>query len=342
MRHFSWKSLVAGVAALLVSPGLVSAAEFNFKLAHYLPPTHNHAKNVLPKFAEDVERDSGGRIKITIYPAEQLLKVNEIFDGVKNGVADMGWSMPGVTPGRFPVMNTLELPFLFTKAEAATAAIHDLYQEGLMKKEFQGVRVLWLHTHHAGGIHARSKPVASLEDIKGMRIRFPSPAVKSLLEALGAVPVGVPAPQAYESLEKGTLDGVAFPFDAMQGLRLGEQAKFHTDFPLYVLTFYLVMNERSYGKLPDDLKKVIDKYSGRDSWLATARSWDQSEVNALAWVKERGNTVVSLSPAEKARWMNAAMPKLDEFLAETEKKGVPARTIYNKAKELADRYAKAQ
>src|SRR5690554_2152207 len=191
------KKLVSGlfVGALAFS-GIAHGKEVHeLRLAHYLPPMHNMAAKVLPEWAERIEKASDGRLKITIYPAGQLLAVNEIFDGVRGGVADIGWSMPGATSGRFPAMSIMELPFIFKRAEHASQVVMEAFEKGYMDKEFEGVKVLYLHTHHAGIVNTKDE-VRDLEGLKGKRIRFPSPPVRSLLTSLGADPVGVPAPQA--------------------------------------------------------------------------------------------------------------------------------------------------
>ncbi|MFN3936366.1 MAG: TRAP transporter substrate-binding protein [Gemmobacter sp.] len=330
----------AFAAALALGALPAAAAEVTLRLAHYLPPMHNMAANVLPNWAERIKEQSGGRIEIEIFPAGQLLQVDEIFDGVQAGVADIGWSMPGATPGRFPVMSVLELPFVFSDARTASQVLMELHADGYMDKEFEGVEVLYLHTHRAGIINAKER-LDSLEALAGKRIRFPSPAVRMMLERLGAEPVGVPAPQAYESLERGVLDGVAFPLDAMQGLRLGEQVKYHIDFPAYVLTFYLIMNKSRFDSLPDDLKQVIRNNAGMDEAIAVGQSWDDSDARGLEFVKGLGNEIVQLSEAEAARWRAAVEPGIEAFLAETEAKGVPAREILERARarvaELATR-----
>lgn len=307
----------------------VQAQEFSLRLAHYLPPMHNMAANVLPDWAERIHEQSDGRIQIEIFPAGQLLQVDEIFDGVQGGVADIGWSMPGATPGRFPVMSVMELPFLFTDAETASQVLMEMYEDGEMDAEFEGVRVLYLHTHAAGSLNTIPR-VETLEDMQGLRMRFPSPAARMLLERLGAQPVGVPAPQAYESLERGVLDGVAFPFDAMQGLRLGEQVNYHIEWPTYVLTFYLIMNENAFDAMPEDLQQIILDNSGMNEAVAVGRAWDESEISARAYVEELGNEIYSLSPEEEQRWVDAVMPGLDAFIEETEERGIAARDIYDR------------
>ncbi len=327
--------------SVALSTGAAQAAEFTLRLAHYLPPMHNMAANELPGWANRINEQSEGRIEIEIFPAGQLLQVDEIFDGVQAGVADIGWSMPGATPGRFPVISVLELPFIFHNAEDASRIAMEVYEDGYMDAEFEGVQVLYLHTHAPGILNTRER-IATLEQMEGQRIRFPSPAARMMLEHLGAQPVGVPAPQAYESLERGVLDGVAFPYDAMQGLRLGEQVNYHIDFPSYVLTFYLVMNRAAFDRLPEDLQQVMMDNSGMDEAIAVGRSWDDSDTRAREYVAGLGNESFALDEAEQERWIEAVMPGIDAFLEETEAQGVPAREIYERARARAEELAAEQ
>ncbi|MBC7204088.1 MAG: TRAP transporter substrate-binding protein, partial [Pusillimonas sp.] len=232
--------------------------------------------------------------------------------------------------GRFPAMSIMELPFIFKRAEHASQVVMEVFEKGYMDKEFEGVKVLYLHTHHAGILNTKDE-VRNLEDLKGKRIRFPSSPVRSLLTSLGADPVGVPAPQAYESLERGVLDGVAFPYDAMKGLRLGELVNYHIDFPMYLVTFYLVMNEAKYNSLPQDLQTIIDDNSGMQEAIAVGRAWDVSEEQGRAYVKERGNVVITLTPEQKKLWRERAVPVIDAGIQEADKAGLPGKEIYDMA-----------
>lgn len=335
-------TLLATSVATVFGATAAIAADFNLRLAHYLPPMHNHAANLLPDWVERVEAASDGRISIEIFPAGQLLGVDEIFDGVRAGVADIGWSMPGVTPGRFPVMSVMELPFVFERAEHASQVLMELYDEGVMDREFEGVRVLYLHTHHAGILNTK-EPVTTKEDLAGKRIRFPSPAIRMMLERLGAEPVGVPAPQAYESLERGVLDGVAFPYDAMQGLRLGEQVGYHVDFPMYVLTFFLVMNENVFNSMPEDLQQIILENSGMAEAVRVGAGWDASEDSGRAFVETLGNEILTLSDDERDRWIDAVTPGITAFLDETAARaGIDAHALYARAQARAAELAAGQ
>jgi len=337
------RTALAAVAAALALASFgapeVRAAEYELKLAHYLPPTHNHAANVLPDWVRRIEEDSGGRIAIELFPAGQLLKINEIYDGVRSGVADIGWGLPAINAGRFPRLSTVGLPFLFETAEGASRALMDVYTEGTFDPEFRGLRVLYLHAHTAARVHTREHPVRRVEDFAGQRIRFPSPIIRDLLAEYGAEPVGVPAPQVYENLEKGVLDGVTFPYEAMKGLRLGEQVRYHTDVPLYVLSFYLVMNQRVFDALPEDLQAVIMRHSGKAEAARVGRSWDAEDARGRGYVLETlGNERVVPREAEVARWREAAQPVIEGHLSELDEQGIDGRALYERFRSLARRY----
>ena len=320
------------VAALASATGLraSNAAEFEFRLAHYLPPAHNHAQNILPAWVEQVEQASDGRIDIELFPAGQLLGITEIYDGVRNGVAELGWGLPAVQPGRFPSLTLLEFPFLFESAVDATQTAMALDAEGVFAEDFEGVRLLYLHTHAPAGIHTRERPVIAPEDFEGLRIRFASATVREMLSALGAEPVGVPAPQVYENLEKGVLDGVAFPFDAMKGLRLGEQVDYHTDVPLYVLPFYMIMNQQAFDSLPPDLQEVMVANSGLDEAVRVATSWDEEEARGRAYVVELGNEIVEPDEDQLAAWRETLAPVVEAQIEALEDEGIDARSLYER------------
>ena len=319
-------TLLASVAGLSAP----QAAEFEFRLAHYLPPAHNHAQNILPAWIETVEQASDGRIDIELFPAGQLLGITEIYDGVRNGVAELGWGLPAVQPGRFQSLTLMEFPFLFDSAVDATQAAMELNAEGVFAEDFDGVRLLYLHTHAPAGIHTRERAVAAPEDFEGMRIRFASATVREMLNALGAEPVGVPAPQVYENLEKGVLDGVAFPYDAMKGLRLGEQVDYHTDVPLYVLPFYMIMNQQAFDSLPPDLQEVMVENSGLEEAIRVATSWDDEEARGRAYVVELGNQIVEPDEEQISSWRETLAPVVDAQIEALEGDGVDARSLYER------------
>ncbi|MGE0233102.1 MAG: TRAP transporter substrate-binding protein, partial [Flavobacteriaceae bacterium] len=252
-------------AAFALAASFAQAQEFNFKLHQFLPAQSAIPGNFLKPWAEKVEKESGGRIKIELFPSMQLGgKPPSLIDQVTDGVVDFVWTLPGYTPGRFPKAEVFELPFIAASAEASSQAFQ-AYAEKHMKEDFPGLKVIAVHTHGPGLIHSKT-PVAKLEDLKGMKLRGPTRMVTNLLSKLGAEPIGMPVPQVPESLSRGVIDGAVIPWEVSVPLKITDLVKNHTQMGgsngLYVATFLFAMNKASYDKLPDDLKKVIDDNSG--------------------------------------------------------------------------------
>lgn len=327
--------LMGAVATFIALGGTALAQEYTLRLAHYLPPTHNQAANVIPDWVQRIEDQSDGRIAIEVFPAGQLLGIADIYDGVEAGVADIGWGLPAIQPGRFPMLSLMELPFEFQSAEQASRVAMTLLDEGVLDDEFDGVVPLYIHTHSPAGVHTREAPVTAPGDLDGLRIRFPSAPVREMLTAWGADPVGVPAPQVYENLETGVLDGVAFPYEAMKGLRLGEQVSYHTELPLYTLTFYMIMNQQVFDDLPEDLQQVILDNSGMDEAIAVGRSWDEEDQRGRDYVLELGNQITVIPAEELASWRQPVDAAIAAYLDGLEAEGHPAREVYARIQAIA-------
>jgi len=327
--------LLGAVATLMAFGGTALAQEYTLRLAHYLPPTHNQATNVIPDWVQRIEEQSDGRIAIEVFPAGQLLGIADIYDGVEAGVADIGWGLPAIQPGRFPMLSLMELPFEFESAEQASRVAMTLLDEGVLDDEFDGVVPLYIHTHSPAGVHTREAPVNEPGDLDGLRIRFPSAPVREMLTAWGADPVGVPAPQVYENLETGVLDGVAFPYEAMKGLRLGEQVSYHTELPLYTLTFYMIMNQQVFDDLPEDLRQVILDNSGMDEAIAVGRSWDEEDQRGRDYVQELGNEIIVIPAAEIPAWRQPVDAAIAAYLDGLEAEGHPSREVYDRIQAIA-------
>ncbi len=327
--------LLGAVATLMAFGGTALAQEYTLRLAHYLPPTHNQAANVIPDWVQRIEEQSDGRIAIEVFPAGQLLGIADIYDGVEAGVADIGWGLPAIQPGRFPMLSLMELPFEFQSAEQASRVAMTLLDEGVLDDEFDGVVPLYIHTHSPAGVHTREAPVNAPGDLDGLRIRFPSAPVREMLTAWGADPVGVPAPQVYENLETGVLDGVAFPYEAMKGLRLGEQVSYHTELPLYTLTFYMIMNQQVFDDLPEDLQQVILDNSGMDEAVAVGRSWDEEDQRGRDYVQELGNEIIVIPEDEIPAWRVPVDAAIAAYLDRLQDEGYPSREVYGRIQEIA-------
>ena len=203
-------------ASLLAAPALLrphraNAAEVTLKLAHFLPPVAPAHAKLLAPWAEQVEAASDGRIKIRIYPSMQLGGASpQLFDQVRDGVADIAWTLPGYTPGRFPRLETFELPFVAAPKAVVNAQAVQEFTATELGDELSEIHLICAWAHDQGVIHCR-QPVTDLASLSGLKIRFPNRLTGESLAALGASPVGMPVPQVPESLSSGVIDGVVVP-----------------------------------------------------------------------------------------------------------------------------------
>lgn len=211
------------------------------------------------------------------------------------------------------------------------------------KDEFRDVKVLAVHTHGPGLIHAKGNGVRKLEDMKGLKLRGPSRIVNKLLEQLGATPVGMPVPATPDALAKGVVDGTVLPWEIVTPLRIHELVNIHTNFSgtrsLYITWFMFFMNKARYEALPADLKKVIDDNSGPETSKWAGRVMDEGDIPGFEAAKRRGNTFVTLDAAETARWSKAAEPVIEAWIAETKAKGIDGKTLVDDARALVAKVA---
>jgi TRAP-type C4-dicarboxylate transport system substrate-binding protein len=220
------------------------------------------------------------------------------------------------------------MPLLVTKAGAGSRALWNLHPS-VLASDYAGIKPLLLMTHNGGLIHTRDKRIATPEDLRGLRIRTPSPTVSMMLEFLGASPVGMPPGQVYENVQRGTLDGAAFPWDPVRAFKLGEVCRFHCEAALYTAAFWFGINERRYQSLPADVRKVIDQSSGPALLAKVQGWWDTWDAAGRASAVERNNTIVTLSREQRTQWDRTLVPLFNKAMIDFESQGVTnARDIY--------------
>jgi TRAP-type C4-dicarboxylate transport system substrate-binding protein len=331
------------VLAALSSPA--TAQEVTLKLSHFVPPVAPPHATFLAPWAAKVEKASGGRLKIQIFPSMQLGGTPpQLVDQIKDGVVDIGWTLPGYTAGRFPKTDVFEAPFLHTTALATTLALQD-YQEKHLRDEYKDYHVLLLHVHGGTLVHA-NKPILKLEDYKGLKIRTPNRAGSVYLRAVGATAVGAPVPEVPQMLAKGVIDGALLPYEIARPLKIHELVKYHSELggpqPRPATSVFLfAMNRKKYESLPADLKKVIDAHSGRHIAAWAGQNWDDIEKPGKEAAQKAGNQFVVMPEAEVGRVRAAVKPEVDKFLKElSATAGFDAGALYAEAQALIRKYTK--
>ncbi len=338
-REFN-RSLLAGGASLVAAPNVVlGQTVFDLKLGHFISPTHVFAV-YLDKWTKELKEKSNGRLNITIFPASVMGPVQNYADYARTGVADITWFLHGATPGRFPLTEVIQLPYMVGSAEIGTKVLNDPSVLELLAPEYQGLKVLYLLTHQPGNLHTASKPVRTVDEMKGLRIRFASVTIKSFIAALGGTPVGVPPSGIADALQKGTIDGCFVDYGgAHTAFRLGGLVKYTTEMYSYVSSFGVVMNPAAFAKLPPDLQKLIEDTT-RPRLQEIGKLWDAADAPGKAYLVSEGDTPITLAPDQDALFKKIGADDSAKVLAELDRKGLPASKVHAAMKAAAEKHAK--
>ena len=334
-------------AALAAAAASVSAQEITLKVHHFWPPGAMPPSTLLQPWCEKIAKDSNNRLKCQIYPAMQLGGTPpQLIDQARDGVADIVWTLPGYTAGRFPIMEVFELPFMSSSAEATSQAAWDYYAQ-FGHKEFPGLKAIAVNVHDNGYVHSTNRPVKTLADFKGLKMRAPTRQTNKMLAALGATPVAMPLPALADALSKGVVDGYLLPWEVIPSIKAHELSKFHSETDpksraLYTAVFFLGMNQAKYDSLPPDLKKVIDANSGATVARTFGKGWDASAPPARKQAVDRGNTFYMLPPAELANWQKATAHLEQEWVRDVTAKGQDGQKLLQTAKDLIKKYETAK
>lgn len=338
------RAYVLGLACASLMPFAAQAQEVVLKVAHFLPPVSPaHTKFITP-WCDKIAAESQGKMKCQIYPAMQLGGTPpQLLNQVRDGVADIVWTLPGYTPGRFPTSEVFELPFVTTTHEASSRAMWDFVQKHSMS-EFAGMKPIATWVNGPNVLHFRTKEVKTLDDLKGMKVRAPSRLGTKLLASLGATPVGMPVPQMAESLSKGVIEGALIPWEVVPATKTHELTKFHAEasgeYAMTTATMIFVMNQKKYDSLSPELKKVIDDNSGRETSAWVSAQFKGADAGGREAAVSRGNTVYQIAPAEIAKWRDASKPVAEEWVKEVSAKGVNGQQLLDDANALVTQYSK--
>jgi TRAP-type transport system periplasmic protein len=321
MKRWSGMFSVVCLLGLFLAPcgyGQTKPVEFSYSIFFPAP----HKQTVLAgEWAREVEKRTNGRVKITLFPGGTLTPADKCYDGVVKGISDIGMSVLGYTRGKFPLTEVIDLPLGYKSGVSATALINKYY-ERFKPKEFDEVKVLYLHAHGPGILHTK-KPVSKLEDLKGLRIRSTGLSAK-VVAALGGTPVAMPMGETYDALKRGMVEGSMAPIESLEGWKWGEVVKSTTESfgSAYSTGFFVTMNKDKWNALPPDLQKTIEKVNGE--WAEkSGKLWDDIDKSGKAFTQRAGNQIISLSKEEDQRWAKAVSPILEDYKQQMKQKGLP-------------------
>jgi len=324
-KQFARPMILALVFGLAMA-GPLSAAPIKLTYSIFFPPTHGQCQAAM-SWAKEIEARTNGQVTIQIFPTGTLTKPQQCYDGVVNGISDIGMSVFAYTRGRFPVMEALDLPLGYPSGIVASRTANEYYQK-YQPKELDDVRVLYLHGHGPGLLHTK-KPVQSIEEMAGLKIRSTGLSAR-IVETLGGVPVAMPQNAAYEALQKGVVEGTFAPMETLKGWKQAEVIKYTTDSKSvgYTTAMYVVMNKDKWRKLPADVQQVFDAVS--KEWIDVhGETWDKDDAAGREFTLSLDNQILELSDSENARWKTAVQPIIDSFATTASQKGLPGEDMVN-------------
>jgi len=308
-----------GLAFGFISPVTAEAGPVKLTYSNFFPPGHIQSK-LAEAWCKEVETRTNGQVVVEYFPGQTLTKARQVYDGVVEGISDVGFSVLAYTRGRFPVMSAVDLPLGYTSGTVATKVINAVYQK-FMPKELMDTQVMYLHAHGPGLIHTKSKPVHKMEDMKGLKFRGHGTSA-AVVKALGGTPVPKPMPETYQMLQKGVVDGAVYPFEANKGWKLGEVTRFATaDFTAaYTTSFFVVMNKDKWNAISAANQKIIEQINME--WADKhGEAWDTSDAKGIVFFLNQGGQIIGLDAKEGERWKNAVAPIIEDYKATMNTKG---------------------
>jgi TRAP-type C4-dicarboxylate transport system substrate-binding protein len=333
----------AGALAMPFVRGTARAQEYTLKLHHLLGPKAPAHTKMLTPWAQKIEADSGGRIKIEIYPSMSLGGAPpQLFGQVRDGVVDLIWTVNGYTAGLFPRSEVFELPTIFTNDIVATnLAMRELFEQHLAE-EYRDVHVAFLHVHGGQAIHMADTPVRHPADLKGKKLRVPGPTGIATIEQLGATPVPMPVSDLPQALTTHAVDGALIPWEIIPALKLQDSTQYQIEgenaWRLGTTTFQVSMNKARWEELPDDLKEVFNKASD-EAWLRqVAEVWRNSDNAGIKIAVDAGNEHIVLSHEETEEFSAALAPVVDKWIAASADKGIDGKTLVEAARAAIAKY----
>jgi len=320
MRGFARFFVVClGLIAFWGSEGSsVQAKTLELKFSNYFPAPAAQSK-ICEEFIRDIEKESAGRIKFRYFPSGTLLTATRMFDGVVEGISDIGLSNIAYTPGRFPVTDILNLPLGFPNAWVANHVVNDFFRR-YKPREWEKVHVICLHACGPKFILTKNKPILKLEDFKGLQLRGYGYEA-DLISALGGIPRSIAMPEIYDAILKGVVEGATLPVEVLKNWRLADVIKYVTECWQIgkVETFYLVMNKDSWNDLPVQLRKVFEEYPFEEKF---AQMWYGNDVRGKKYgIEKKGVRFLSLTEDEVPRWQKRANRVVERYVKKMVEKG---------------------
>ena len=312
--------------AFLATASLLAAsasAQVVLTASSWLPPSHVLTETQ-KEWCGQLEQKTGGKIKCNLLP-RGVAAAPATFDAVRNGLADISFTVHGYTPGRFITTQAAEFPFLGNNSEPVSVAFQRLYAKTpAMADEHKGVKVIAVFTHGPGIVFNTKRPINKAEDLQGLKWRVGGGMVNEIGKALGMNVTLKPAPESYELLSSGVMDGTLFPAESVESFKIDKVIKYGTTFPggLYNTSFVFMMNQAKYDALAPDVKKAVDELSGEVAARMFGKGWDKVDRRGLAFMQANGVQITKADAAFVKQIADKTEPLVDAWAKAAEAKGM--------------------
>lgn len=330
-------AVICMAALTLISPCQVQAKSVELSVALHIPPKAAPYPNAFLPWTNEITKQTEGRITFKFYLSQTLVKSRDAYQGVQNGIADITWALFSMQKGRFPLSTVVELPYMSPDTYTGAHVLTDLYKKfPEMRAEVDDVHLLFLWVSLPYEIHT-NKPVKNPQDVKGMKLAT-SPGASIALEGLGAIPVTMPNPKIYQTVEKGVADGSALAWGAYKAFKIYEVTKYHINPHLAGIAYCTIMNKNRWNSLSKQDQDIITSVTGKmmPDTLCGAVTGEMNQ--GIQITKDRGQPIIDLTPQEFAEWQATGKPAWNEWVKQMEAKGLPGQEVLDEAIKLVEKY----
>jgi TRAP-type C4-dicarboxylate transport system substrate-binding protein len=336
MKQISIKTILlfAGCMLLFVSSN-TSAKTINLRFSSPFPAMQTITGKIIVPWIEEIHKASNGKVKIRLYPAGALGKAPDQFDLAEKGIADLSYHLSDYTPGRFPLTSVFSLPFMVPSGEKVSRAMWETFQkEAAYREEYSKVKVLALFGHPGGHFHTVKKPIRTIADFNGVKMRTANPSIYKALRLWNAIPVAMPITETYQALERNVIDGTVLVWEGMGVFKLNEVTRYTTVADLYTMPMMIVMNKNKWESLPPDIQQLIEDTTGLEMSMAAGAAFDVMEAPFRKQSLEKGVEEIILAPEELKKMKDSTIPLQKEWVKEMSDKGYPAQQVLDTALSL--------
>ena len=339
IRAAALGAVLGAVLALCATAASAQDKTFELRLSHWVPPSHPLQK-ALEDWGSSIEKASNGTIKYKVFPSQQLGKAFDHYDMARDGIADVTYVSPGYQPGRFPIIDAGNLPFMVSNAKEGTGALDEWYRK-YAEKEMKDVKFCFAFFHDPGSFHSKTKKILVPGDIKGMKIRPAHATMATWITQLGGTNVNSSAPEVRDIIEKGVAEAVTFPWGSIPLFGIDKVTKYHMEAPLYATSFVWVMNKAKYEQMSASQKKVMDDHCNTQWAIRAASPWADFEHAGIKKLKDEGHEVYTLTDAQLAEWKKSAEPVVTAWADAVKKAGHDPDAVMKDFKAVLAKYKSA-